>query len=165
MEDIGRPCPRGFDVRPDKLCRCQPGSRPEDIAWAMKALRNVRGLPKNESDRSSLRWQKENQQLRRANELVEAVQKSETKRGSAGVEEGGVTQGRRRPQRRQSVQRRRQRIFSVKDEYRIICFLRPPLRIRPPLDIRPGPSELKWDPLFIRPWSYNNIKLRSPWCC
>lgn len=45
------------------LRRCQPGSRPEDFAWAMKALRNICGFPKNESDRSSLRWQKENQQL------------------------------------------------------------------------------------------------------
>jgi hypothetical protein len=61
----------------EKSRRCQPGSRPEDFAWAMKALRNVCGLPKNDSDRSSLRWQKENQQLRGADELVEAAQKSE----------------------------------------------------------------------------------------
>jgi hypothetical protein len=72
----------------EKSRRCQPGSRPEDFAWAMKALRNVCGLPKNDSDRSSLRWQKENQQLRGADELVEAAQKSETRRGCAGAEEG-----------------------------------------------------------------------------
>ena len=48
----------------EKSRRCQPGSRPEDFAWAMKALRDVCGLPKNDSERSSLRWQKGNQQLR-----------------------------------------------------------------------------------------------------
>lgn len=71
-----------------KSRRRQPGSRPEDFAWAMKALRNVCGLPKNDPDRSSLRWQKENQKLKGADELVGAAQRSETRRGGAGAEEG-----------------------------------------------------------------------------
>lgn len=47
------------------------------------------------------------------------------------------------------------RWVSFQMDYRIICRIRPSLRIRPPPDIRPGPRELKIAPLIIRPWSYN----------
>jgi hypothetical protein len=72
----------------------------------MKALRNVCGLPKNDSDRSSLRWQKENQQLRGADELVEAAQKSEN--------QDEAVLGRRRGNTREATARRRIIVTEVK---------------------------------------------------